>query len=328
MKRLRITRRHLPLLASGLLAAPATLRAAEWPDRPLRLIVPFTPGGITDIASRLMAEAMSGPLGRPVVIENRPGAGGNIGMAAAIQAEPDGYTLFHGTVATHAINPVIYPEKKLDPMKDLAALGLIGSLPNVLLVNPKKHDIRSVAELVAMARAKPDQLTFGSFGSGSSSHFTAELLNRQAGMRTIHVPYRGSAPAMTALIAGETDFSFDSLPTAVPHIRAGAVRALAVTSAQRAVQLPDVPTMQEAGVADYDFSLWMGLFTQSRVPAPILARLRDAMETGRRDPRLRVRLTEQGVTVSDLPAAELDAFLARDVPRLSQAARDLGLKAD
>ncbi len=254
---------------AALLAAPAASAHAQagFPARPLRLVVPYPPGGVTDIMGRLIAEPMGKHLGQPVVVENRPGAGGNIGAIAVAQAEPDGYTLLLGTMATHGVNPVIYPDARLDPVRDFAGVGVMSDMPNVLICNPRRFDVTSVAQVIERAKRRPGELLFGSVGNGSSSHLSQAMFIRMAGIEVTHVPYRGSSPAVTAMLAGDLDLLFDASATSTTHIRGGGVRALAVTTNRRIASLPEVPTMDEAGVRGYHLSVWTAVFTQSRVRA-------------------------------------------------------------
>jgi tripartite-type tricarboxylate transporter receptor subunit TctC len=313
---------------AGALAAPALARAqAAFPTRPLRLIVPYPPGGVTDIMGRLIAEPMGRHLGQPVVVENRPGAGGNIGAIAAAQAEPDGYTLFLGTMATHGVNPVIYPDARLDPVRDFAGVGMISDMPNMLICNPRRFDVTSVAQVIERAKRRPGEVLFGSVGNGSSSHLSQAMFVRMAGIEVTHVPYRGSSPAVTAMLGGEIDLLFDASATSTAHIRGGAVRALAVTMNRRIASLPEVPTMEEAGVPGYHLSVWTGVFTQKRVPAPVLAKLQSAFDASM-DAAMQERLRANHTEPLIIPAAELQGWLERDQAHWSRIARETGIRAD
>ncbi len=319
------TRRIAIGALAGLLAAPAVRAQPGFPNRPLRIIVTYPPGGVTDILARLVAEPMGSRLGQPVLVENRAGAGGNIGVQAAAQAEPDGYTLLLGTAATHGVNPVLYPRSGVDAVRDFAAIGTIADMPNVLSVNPARLDVKTVAELVAAGRG--GKLVYGSVGNGSSSHLSAAIFMRDAGFEATHVPYRGSSPAVAALLAGDFDFLFDTTATSTAHVRAGAFRALAVTSARRSSALPEVPTMQEAGIAGYELPVWNGLFVHRRTPPVVLARLQEAFGQAM-DAALQQRL--QGTFVDPLlvPAAELPRWLEREHGRWIGMARDARLTVD
>ncbi len=262
-----------------------------------------------------------------MVVENRPGAGGNIGALAAASAEPDGYTLFLGTMATQGVNPVIYPDARLNPVRDFAGIGTIADMPNVLDVNPRRLDVKSVAELIEQAKRRRGELMYGSVGNGSSSHLSSVMFLRAAGIEAVHVPYRGSSPAVTALLAGEVDWLFDTTATSVPHIRAGAFRALAITMNRRSAALPEVPTLEEAGLPGYHLSVWTAVFTQSRVPAPVLARLREAFEASM-DAALQEKLRASYVDPLIVPVAELPRWLAEESVRWERIARESGIRAD
>ena len=320
---------HPRRTALGLLAAPflaPRARAqAPFPNRPLRLIVTYPPGGVTDIVGRLCADAMGPKLGQPVVVENRAGAGGNIGVQAAAAAEPDGHTLLLGTAATHGVNPVLYAGSGVDAVRDFDAVGTAGDMPNVLSVNPKRLDVGSVAELVAAGRR--GGLVYGSVGNGSSSHLSATVFLRAAGFEATHVPYRGSSPAVAALLAGEFDFLFDTTATSTAQVRAGAFRALAVTSARRSSALPEVPTMQEAGFAGYDLSVWMGPFVSKRAPPPVLARLQEAFGQAM-DGAVQAKLRNAFVDPLTVPPAELPRWVAAEAECWNRLARDARLAVD
>jgi tripartite-type tricarboxylate transporter receptor subunit TctC len=323
----RITRRAALGATAGLFAAPALRAQPAFPNRPLRIIVPYPPGGVTDIMGRLAADALGRHIGQPVVVENRPGAGGNIGAKAAAQAEPDGHTLFLGTMATQGVNPVLYPDPSFDPRRDLVGVGMMADMPNVLVCNPRRWNPANAQEAIARMKAEPGKILFGSVGNGSSSHLSQVMLTRMAGLDVVHVPYRGSSPAVAAMIAGDLDLLFDASATSTPHIRGGSVKALAVTMNRRLGALADVPTLAESGVPGYHLSVWNGVLTQARVPAPILARLQDAfgraMDAAMLD-RLKANFTEPLV----IPPAELQAWLNADAARWASIARETGIRPD
>ena len=316
-------------VALGVLAAPFIVPAlreqAAFTNRPLRLIVTYPPGGVTDIVGRISAEALGQRLGQPVVVENRAGAGGNIGVQAAAAAEPDGYTLLLGTAATHGVNPVLYANSGVDAVRDFATVGTVSDMANVLSVNPRRLDVKSVAELVETGKRRT--LVYGSVGNGSSSHLSAAILLRDAGFAATHVPYRGSSPAVAALLAGDFDFLFDTTATSTAHVRSGAFRALGVTTPRRAFSLPEVPTLQEAGIAGYDLSVWNALFVHRRTPQPVLARLQEAL-TQSMDEATQARLRAAFVDPLLVPTAELPAWLAREHERWMRMARNARLTVD
>jgi len=322
-----LSRRSALVLSAGLLAAPAVHAQGAFPNKPLRIIVPYPPGGVTDIMGRLAAEAMARHLGQPVVVENRAGAGGNIGAMASAQAEPDGYTLFLGTMATQGVNPILYPDPRFDPRKAFVGVGMMADMPNVMSCLPRRYNPASAREAIARAKAEPGKMTFGSVGNGSSAHLSLVMLEKLAGVDFVHVPYRGSAPAVAALLAGDLDLLFDASATSAPHILQGSIKGLAVTMDRRIGSLPNTPTLQEEGVAGYHLSVWNGVFTQSRVPAPILARLQDAFNKAM-DTAMLERLKANHTEPLLIPTAELQPWLDRDAQRWGQVARDSGIKID
>jgi tripartite-type tricarboxylate transporter receptor subunit TctC len=321
------TRRSVLALSAGLLAAPAVHAQGAFPNKPLRIIVPYPPGGVTDIMGRLAAEAMARHLGQTIVVENRAGAGGNIGAMAAAQAEPDGYTLFLGTMATQGVNPILYPDPRFDPRKAFVGVGMMADMPNVMSCLPRRYNPASAREAIARAKAEPGKMTFGTVGNGSSAHLSLVMLEKLAGLDFVHVPYRGSAPAVAAMLAGDLDLLFDASATSAPHILQGSMKGLAITMDRRIGSLPDIPTLQEEGVAGYHLSVWNGVFTQSRVPAPILARLQDAFNKSMDEAMLN-RLRGHHTEPLLIPTAELQPWLDRDAQRWGQVARDSGIKID
>ncbi|MCA3363317.1 MAG: tripartite tricarboxylate transporter substrate binding protein [Roseomonas sp.] len=322
-----ITRRSALALSAGILAAPAVHAQGAFPNKPLRIIVPYPPGGVTDIMGRLAAEAMARHLGQTIVVENRAGAGGNIGAMAAAQAEPDGYTLFLGTMATQGVNPILYPDPRFDPRKAFVGVGMMADMPNVMSCLPRRYNPASAREAIARAKAEPGKMTFGTVGNGSSAHLSLVMLEKLAGVDFLHVPYRGSAPAVAALLAGDLDLLFDASATSAPHILQGSIKGLAVTMDRRIGSLPNTPTLQEEGVAGYHLSVWNGVFTQSRVPAPILARLQDAFNKAM-DAAMLERLKANHTEPLLIPTAELQPWLDRDAQRWGQVARDSGIRID
>ncbi|MBU8538508.1 Bug family tripartite tricarboxylate transporter substrate binding protein [Falsiroseomonas tokyonensis] len=320
------TRRGALAGLATILAAPPFLAARKaraqpaWtPNRPLRLFVTYPPGGVTDIVGRLAAEALGPEIGQPVLVENRAGAGGNLGMQAALAAPADGTTLMLGTVALFGVNPVLYANSGVDGVRDFAPLGMLGEAANVLSAVPARLAARNVAELVAEGRRRP--LTYGSVGNGSSSHLSAVLLLKTLGLEATHVPYRGSAPLVTAMLAGEVDFGFDTTATSTAHVQSGAFRALGVTTARRASSLPEVPTLQEAGLAGYALSVWFGLFAPAATPPERRARLEEAVARSQ-TPALAEKLRRAFVDPLTVPRAELPGWVAADAARWQQLARD------
>lgn len=315
-------------LAAGTLAAalPAA-RAQAFPSRPIRLICPFPPGGAVDIASRAIAAELSRTLGQTVGVDNRPGAGGNIGGAEAARAAPDGHTLFMTTSGIQAINPVLYSKMPFDPNKDLAPVAALVSLSNVLVLHPSVK-AGSVAELIAMARAQPKGLNGASSGSGTSIHMSLEMFKQLTKTDIVHVPYKGSAPAVTDLLGGQVQLMFDNIPSALPHIKAGKLRALATTGAKRDPALPDLPTIAEAGVAGYESGVWFGLSVPAATPRDIVARIAADAIKGTQSPDFVKRMTELGYVIMGAGPDAMAEMLKGEVARWAPVVRASGATAD
>jgi len=314
------------ILGAGLAAIAAPpLRAQSWPGGPLRLVVPYTPGGTTDIIARLVAPHLQEAFGQPVVIENRPGAGGNVGTAAVARAAPDGLSLVLGTGGTLTINPSIYAQMPFDTQRDVAPISLIAAVQNVMAV-PTALPVRTVAEFIDHAKQRPGRIFFASSGVGSASHVAGELLNLRAGLQMTHVPYRGSAPALADLMAGHgVQVTLDNLPAFIGAIRDGRLRALAVTGARRSPALPEVPTMQEAGVADFEVSTVFGLLTTGGTPREVVARLEEATMAAVRRPEVSARLSELGAEPVGSSAEEFANVIARDIAKWREVTRRAGI---
>lgn len=305
-------RQWLQQIAAGLLPVAFTSQSAwaqAWPARPIRLVVPFPPGGLIDNMARLIGPRLSQELGQPVIVDNKPGAGGNLGASEAARAAADGYTLVMASPPL-TINPALYKKLPYQP-EHIAPLGLLGRVPNVLMVNPASG-INSVAELSARIKARPGQLNYASNGQGTSLHLSAELYKSKAGLFITHIPYRGAAAAMTALMANEVDMMFDNLPSALGQIQAGKLKALAVTTPQRSSVLPQVPTMAEAGVAGYQVSAWFGLASPAGLPAAVQARIEQALERIAKQPEVVAALQKQGAEPSWLDSKGLASFMQAD----------------
>jgi tripartite-type tricarboxylate transporter receptor subunit TctC len=300
----------LGALALAPLARPA-LAQSGWPDRSLRIVVPFAPGSFTDISARLVANEMSGPLGQQVIVENRGGAGGTLGATAVVRSAPDGYTMLL-TDNSLAISPGLYPNLPFDPLKDLQQVSQIATSPSILLVRPGLGP-KTLAELVALAKQKPGEISFGSGGQGSSAHLAMELLLNVAGIRALHVPFRGVAAAIQEVIAGRVDMAIASLASGVAHVRSGALLGIAVSGDARNATLPDVPTFAQAGQPGYTMSYWWGIAVPSATPAPVVARLNREVVAACEKPALREAFARQAaVPVTSTPEA-MSAFLTRDV---------------
>ncbi|MGF6527724.1 Bug family tripartite tricarboxylate transporter substrate binding protein [Variovorax sp. PvP013] len=317
-------RRLLALIAFGFGARGAL--AAE-PERPVRLIVPFPAGGAADVMARGMAQRLGEALGTTVVVDNRGGAGGATAAEAVARSAPDGRTLFFATMGTQAINPALYPNLRYDPVKDFAPISVTHLTPRVLVVGPQVA-ARDVAQLIALARAKPDALTYGSAGSGSSSHLAGALFESMTGTRMLHVPYKGSAPLLTDLLAGRVNLAFDSYTVYAEHIKSGRVRALGVTSTRRLAALPTVPTIAEAGVPGYEVSNWLGVLAPAGTPSDVLARLHAALGRAMATPALRAQLTDLGIEPVFGPPEAFGALIRGEIPKWAAIVRSSGAKAD
>ncbi|HSC23056.1 MAG TPA: tripartite tricarboxylate transporter substrate binding protein [Casimicrobiaceae bacterium] len=276
-----------------IVGATGGVMAADYPTKPIRLVVPFPPGGTTDILARAVAQKLSEAWNEQVVVDNRPGAGGNIGADLVAKAAPDGYTLVMGTVGTHAINPNLYAKMPYDHVKDFAPVILVAGVPNVLVVNPSLP-VHSVKELIDYAKANPGKLNFASSGNGTSIHLSGELFKTMAGVQMTHVPYKGSAPALSDLMGGQVQLMFDNLPSSLGLIKAGKLRALAVTSASRAAALPDVPTIAESGLPGFEASSWFGILAPAGTPHEVVAKLNGAVAAWLATPEAKEKLLAQG----------------------------------
>lgn len=281
--------------------------SANWPNKPVRILVPYPPGGSTDIAARLIAAQIAEDLGQPFIVENRPGGGGNIGFAAAARAEPDGYTLGFITTA-HAINATLFKDPGYDVKKSMRQVGIVYSGPLVLAVNPNVP-FDSIASMIAYAKKHPGKINYASTGMGGSTHLAGELFDLLAGTRMTHVPYKGSAPAIADVIGGVCDIMFDTTVSALPHIQGGKLKALGISSPQRSDQLPGVPTIAEAGVPGYDVAAWNGLAAPADTPDDIVNRLNASLLKAMAQPDIKERMYKLGSSVQPLSAAEFDRFV-------------------
>ncbi len=321
----------LGLAAGFALAAPAA-HAQAWPTKPIRIVVPFAAGGTTDILARALAPELQKALGQPVVIDNKPGAGGNVGADMVAKATPDGYTLLMGTVGTQSINPSLYPKMPYDAQKDFAPISLMAGVPNVLVVNPAKaaqYGIKDVKTLIAWAKAHPGRLNMASSGNGTSIHLSGELFKTMTGTYMVHFPYRGSGPALLDLIGGTMDLMFDNLPSALPHIRSGKLTALAVTSAERSAALPDVPTVAEAGpVKGFEASSWFGLLAPAGTPAEVVNRVHAETARALASPALKERLQAQGAIPGNLTPQQFGRFIADEATKWAKVVTASGAKVD
>ena len=287
--------RLVALLSAMLVLAPVALAEtpSPYPSKPIRLVVPFPAGGTTDSLARAVAQKLSEAWGQQVIVDNRPGAGGNIGSDIVAKAAPDGYTLVMGTVGTHAINPSLYRKMPYDHVKDFAPVILVAGVPNVLVVNPSLP-VHTVRELIDYAKANPGKLNFASSGNGTSIHLSGELFKTMAGVQMTHVPYKGSAPALTDLMGGQVQLMFDNLPSSLQLIQAGKLRAIAVTSTARAAALPDVPTIAESGLPGFEASSWFGVLAPAGTPREIVTKLNATIAAWLATPDAKDKLLSQG----------------------------------
>ncbi len=292
-----------------------------FPTRPVRLIAPFPPGGAADVISRILSQPLTAVLGQPVVVENRSGSGGRIGTEAVVRAAADGYTLLMGSQATNSINPPLYPDLPYDPARDLIPVGAVGGVGSVLYVR-NNLDVTTLQQLLERARRNPGELTYGSAGNGGGSHLATALLELMAGVRMTHVPYRGTAPATADVLAGQIDMLCDVITTGVPHITAGRVRALAVTTPERYPGLPNVPTMAEAGVPGYEAVSYYGLYAPAGVPDDVLRTLRAALSRVLADKAFSDKLAEQGVMDLKLTPDGFAEYVTKDRERWARVIRD------
>ncbi len=315
-------------LSVGLCLGNASLvHAQDYPSKPVRFVVPFAPGGTTDVLARLVGEKLSASLGQQFVVDNKPGAGGNVGTAQVAKAEPDGYTLLMGTVGTHAINASIYPSLPYDPVQDFAPVTLVATVPNVLVVNPEVP-ANSVAELIALAKEKPGELNFASSGNGSSIHLSGELFKAMTGVDIVHVPYKGSGPAVVDLLGGQVQMMFDNLPSSAPQIKAGKLRPLGVTSKERSPTLPDVPTIAEAGVPGYEALSWFGVLVPAGTRDAIVAKLQNEIAKALADPTMRERFAELGAVPVGGTSAEFADLITAETAKWAKVVQDAGIKLE
>jgi tripartite-type tricarboxylate transporter receptor subunit TctC len=313
------------LAGAGALAAPWPLAAGAqpaWPARPVRFIMPYAPGGSSEILARPIAQELTKNLGQPVVIDFKPGGGTTIGADLVAKSQPDGYTLVM-MLSAHAINATLMPKLPYDTVKDFAPITLAATLPLVVVV-PAQSPVRTFQDLVATARARPGKLTFASAGPGNTSHLSVEHLKSQLGLDMIHVPYKGSGPAIIGLLGGEVDFMFDSLSSSLPQIRAGKFRAIAMASARRSRILPEVPTVAEQGVPGFDVSVWYSVLAAAGTPAPIVQRLHAEFVRAMRAPEVKEKIEGYGYDIVGMTPAETDAFIRAEIVRWGKVVKDSG----
>jgi len=328
-----VTRRGLLVLTASITLV-AGAQAQSWPSKPVRIVVPFPAGGTTDILARALAPELQRVFGQPFIVDNKPGAGGNVGAADVAKATPDGHTFLMGTVGTHGINVSLYPKLPYDPVKDFVPVTLVAAVPNVLVLNPAKAQqlgIDSVADLIRYAKANPGKLNMASSGNGTSIHLAGELFKTMTGSFMVHMPYRGSGPALIDLIGGNVDLMFDNLPSALPQIKAGRLKAIAVTSNQRSQAVPELPTIEQAGgplLKGYEASSWFGLLAPAGTPIDVVNRVQQETAKALASPALKERLLAQGAIPSGMTSAEFAKHIEAETAKWAKVVKASGAKVD
>ncbi|MCM2347566.1 MAG: tripartite tricarboxylate transporter substrate binding protein [Acidovorax soli] len=314
-------------LASAAIPTGAALAQAAYPAKPIRLIVPFPPGGGTDMIARTVAQKLADQNKWNVIVDNRPGAGGNLGVDAAAKSAPDGYTLVMGQTSNLAINPTLYPKLPYDPIKDLVPVALVSSSP-IVVAAPANSPFKTFADVVAASKGKPDALTLGYSGNGTVAHLAGELAENAAGIQLRHIPYKGAAQAMTDLVGGQIDLYMSSVPTLLGQVRNGKLKVLAITSAKRSSQLPDVPTLAESGYKGFEAVTWFGILAPAGTPAPIVAQLNKAINAALQQPEVADKLRSEGGDVLGGSAEQFGQLLRAEVPRWARIVKDSGASLD
>lgn len=330
MKMSKLTRRmalSAGLSLLSLLAVNAPALADGFPERQVTLVVPFAAGGSTDVVARIIAQKMSEDLGQQVIVQNVAGAGGNLGADNVARADADGYTILMGTVATHALNPLILKSTPYDAEKDFAPISLLVVVPNVLVVNPALP-AKNVEELLALLKGAPDQYSYASSGNGTPLHLSGELFKSMAGVEMVHIPYKGAGPALNDVIANQVPIMFDNLPSSSGHIKAGTLRALAVTTKERAASFPDVPTVAESGIPGYETYTWNALFAPAGTPPDVIARLNQSANTALKDPAVAERMKEFSATIVGSTPEELGAHVKAEIAKWTPVVRDAKVQMD
>jgi tripartite-type tricarboxylate transporter receptor subunit TctC len=316
------------LAVLAMIAAPsAWSQAGAYPSRPVRIVVPFPAGGTTDILARAIAQRLSESMGQPFIVDNRPGAGGNLGAELVAKSAPDGYTMVMGTVGTHAINPGLYPKMPYDHIKDFAPVLLVAGVPNILEVNPNVP-VHTVAELIAYAKANPGKLNFASSGAGTSIHLSGELFKTMAGVSMQHVPYKGSAPALQDLMGGQVDLMFDNLPSSIALIKGGKLRPIAVTSASRSAALPDIPTIAESGLPGFEASSWFGLLAPAGTPPAIVDKINAEGNKWLASADAKEKLGSQGAIAGGGSPDDFVRHIAAETAKWAKVVKESGAKVD
>ena len=301
--------------------------AQAWPTKPIRMILPFPPGGTTDILGRVAAQKLSEALGQQVVPDNRPGAAGNIGTEFVAKAPPDGYTLVTAPGSTLTIHPSLYSKLGFDPLRDFAPVTILAAVPNALVVHPSLP-VRNVKDLIALAKAKPGQLNYASTGAGQSTHLSMELFKTMARVNIVHVPYKGSAPAVTDLLGGHVLLMFDNMPSALPHVKAGKLRAVAVSTLKRSPVAPDIPTVAESGLPGFEVSVWFGVLAPAKTPQPVVERLNQILVKALHTAEVRERLSTQGAEPIANTPDQFTQQMKHDIAKWAKVVKDADIKLD
>jgi tripartite-type tricarboxylate transporter receptor subunit TctC len=330
MNRLHTRRQTLALAALSaighLVPAIADAETGAYPVKPVRFLVPYPPGGGTDVIARILQERFQSALGQPVIIENRGGAGGSVGTEVVARAAPDGYTVLF-TLSSHTINPAIFPRLTFDTVRDFDPVGSVASLPQILVAN-NLVPVTSVGDLIALAKARPGVLSYASVGNGSPGHLAGELMKVRAGIEMTHIPYRGGGPAVTDVIGGQVPLLWVSIPAAAPFVKAGKLRALAVSTLKRSAAFPDIPTMQEAGVADFEVDSWYAMFVPAKTPKPVIDRLNSALNSILQDPSIREKLLAQGSEAVGGTSLALGKIVNAELPKWAKLVKDANIKGE
>ncbi len=307
--------------------APGPGHAQGYPSRPIRLVVPFPPGGSLDVVARAIGQRLTAAWGQPVVIDNRPGAGGNIGADLVAKSAPDGYTILEGALSTHAVNVSLYSKLPYDPIRDFAPITLVATTPNVLVVN-SAFPVNSVPELIAYAKAHPGALSFGSGSNGSAGHLAGELFKAEAGVDMVHVPYKGAAPALQALLAGDTQLMFDNLANSMPQLKAGKLKALAVTTAKRSALAPDLPTLAESGLPGFDIYTWWGFMAPAGTAPEVIAKWNAEVTRILGTPEMKAFFAQQGAEPAPTSPDQFAALIRSEIPKYARIIKASGAKVD
>ena len=325
--RTRLRHRLQTAIITTVVTLVTSVQAQNYPSKPIRLVVPFTPGGVTDTSGRLIAEQLSKRLGQQVVVDNKPGASGNIGTQQVAASEPDGYTLLLGFDGTMVINPHVFPKTGFDTLKDFAPIGKIGDAVLILVAHPN-FAAKSLKEVIALSKSEKGGLAYGTSGTGGTPHIAGELLRQKTGANLVHVPYKGGGQALTDVLGGNIPLVYTAIAGAIPHVKAGKLMPIAVSSGKRASSLPDVATFMENGITDFEASSWVGLLANAKTPRAVITRINTELNAILNDPEVRERLNGMGITASPGTAENFGAELSRDLAKYGPVVKAAGIKAE